>query len=65
MEQRSTVEPLFCPFCEIHLDTDDVEWEEHPSEAIVRVTCPNCHMSGPDKSSDEEAIRVWNTLPRR
>jgi len=63
-DERSSVSPLPCPYCGVLLEKDDVEWEEHPSEAIVAVACPNCQMTGPDMPSDEEAILAWNTLPR-
>ena len=65
MERRSSVDPLPCPYCEERLTVEDVEWEDHPSVAIVAVLCPNCQMTGPDKPSDEEAILAWNNLPRR
>lgn len=29
------------------------------------VACRECHMTGPNGRSEEEAVELWNALPRR
>lgn len=32
--------------------------------AMSAVCCPRCYMQGPVAVGDEEAIRIWNAMPR-
>ena len=48
---------LPCPNCE----TDEV----YVVDRCNYVVCRQCHMSGPIGQSEEEAVGLWNMLPRR
>ena len=56
-----------CPSCgnihadtiKVYLDSNDV----YPKEFFY-VSCPRCHMRGPEMESKEMAIEQWNKLRR-
>jgi hypothetical protein len=53
------------PWCESHEQgevprlPDDIETIDGSN--AVRVSCPNCHMAGPHRLTEAEAITAWNT----
>lgn len=50
-------DPKPCPNC----DNTEVYLADHCNYVI----CQQCHMTGPDGHSEEEAVKLWNSLPRR
>lgn len=50
-------DPLTCPNCETG--------ETYVADRTNYVACRRCHMTGPVGRSEEEAVELWNGLPRR
>lgn len=50
-------DPKICPHCQSN--------QTYVAHRCFYVVCGVCHMTGPTSESEEEAVALWNKLPRR